>query len=263
MRILIPVSTFERAGGFRVLSELATHWTRAGHKVDFLVDYRSAPPYFPTRGGLLRFDSAGQLVFDIKPEKPFAPSGNARSIYWGMFRALNRVGRNYDVILANHSFTALPVTLARTGSAQKWYYIQAYEPEYYSFDTGWRGKILKMVSAFSYRLPLQQLVNAPLYLDYGSIRAKDWIPPGLDLEVFTRRVKAPDFSPGTGITLGTIGRHEPTKGTADVLKAFEMLAARDSKIRLLVAYGNLPAGWQHPRATIVDPSGPEVLAVGY
>ena len=263
MRILIPVSTFERAGGFRVLSELATHWTRAGHKVDFLVDYRSAPPYFPTRGGLLRFDSAGQLFFDIKPGKPFAPSGNAKSIYWGMFRALNRVGRNYDVILANHSFTALPVTLARTGSAQKWYYIQAYEPEYHSFDKGWRGKILKTVSAFSYRLPLQQLVNAPLYLDYRSIRAKDWIPPGLDLEVFTRRVTAPDFVPGTGITLGTIGRHELTKGTVDVLKAFEILAERDPNIRLHIAYGNLPPGWQHPRATVTEPLGDVGLAKYY
>ena len=263
MKILIPVATFERAGGFRVLSELASHWTRGGHEVDFLVDSRSAPPYFPTLGKLLRFDPAGRLVADRSPTAQFAPSGNARSIYWGMLRALNRVGFRYDVILANHSFTALPVALARTGLAQKWYYIQAYEPEYYSFEPGWRGRTLQALSALSYRLPIARVVNAPLYLNYRSIRAQHWIPPGLDLSVFTRRVKPPAFAPDAKIVVGTIGRREATKGTADVLTAFEILAARDPRIHLRVAYGNLPSGWHHPRSTITNPLGDAGLAEYY
>jgi len=44
MRILIPIGGFGRAGGYRVLSELANHWIALGATVDFLVDHRSDPP---------------------------------------------------------------------------------------------------------------------------------------------------------------------------------------------------------------------------
>lgn len=263
MKILIPVSTFEPAGGFRVLSELASHWTRFGQVVHFLVDARSEAPYFPTMATILRFDPSGRLVANGTPRTRFATSGNGRSIYLGMLRALNLNGASYDVILANHSFTALPVALARTGRARKWYYIQAYEPEYYSFASGWRERVLQGISAMSYRLPLRQVVNAPIYLNYRGIRAHDWIPPGLDLQIFTRREQPPSFAPDQPIVLGTIGRREPTKGTADVLAAFAQLASRDSRYRLRVAYGNLPSGWHHPRAEIVIPKGDVGLAEYY
>lgn len=263
MKILIPISTFERAGGFRVLSELASHWTRSGHTVDFLVDARSNKPYFPTVARILRFNAEGLLVTDDALTAPFASSQNARSIYLGMLRALNRIGARYDVILANHSFTALPVTLARTGKASKWYYVQAYEPEYYSFMSGWRGRVLQGLSALSYKLPLTQIANAPIYMSYRGIRAKGWIPPGLDLNVFVRRAQSPSFASDQPIVLGAIGRSEATKGTVDVLAAFERLARCDPRIRLRVAYGNLPEGWQHPRAEIVEPQGDAGLAQYY
>lgn len=263
MKILIPITTFERAGGFRVLSELASHWTLSGHTVDFLVDARSAEPYFPTMANIWRFNVKGLLVADGAPTGRFATLGNARSIYIGMLRALNRIGSRYDVILANHSFTALPVALARTGSASKWYYVQAYEPEYYSYAPGWRERVLQGLSALSYRLPLAQVANAPIYVNYRGIRAQKWIPPGLDLKIFARRAQSPTFALDQPIVLGTIGRREPTKGTADVLAAFERLAARDTRVRLRVAYGNLPEGWQHPRAEIVVPQGDVELAEYY
>lgn len=263
MNILIPVTTFERAGGFRVLSELANHWMRDGHAVDFLADARSAPPHFPTTATVRHFDSNGAEPDPNIPLAPFAASGNARSIYFGMLRALNRIGASYDVILANHSFTTWPVALARTGRARKWYYIQAYEPEYYAFQSGWRGRVLQAVSALSYRLPLTQVANAPIYLDYKAIRASAWIPPGLDPEIYHRRTTPPVFDGRRRITLGTIGRKEPTKGTRYVLEAFEQLAALDERFELCVAYGNLPEGWQHPRCRIVMPQGDAGLADYY
>ena len=263
MKILIPISSFERAGGFRVLSELASHWTHRGHTVDFLVDARSNKPYFPTVARILSFNAEGLLVTGGALNASFASLGNARSIYLGMLRALNRIGADYDVVLANHSFTALPVALARTGRASKWYYIQAYEPEYYSFMSGWRGRVLQGLSALSYKLPLTQIANAPVYMNYRGIRAKEWIPPGLDLNIFVRRAQSPSFASDQPIVLGTIGRSEATKGTVDVLAAFEQLASSDPRIRLRIAYGNLPDGWQHPRAEIVEPQGDVGLAEYY
>jgi glycosyltransferase involved in cell wall biosynthesis len=263
MKILIPVSSFERAGGFRVLSELANHWTASGHVVHFLVDARSSPPYFPTIAPVLRFLSSGALLDDGMPQPQFGVSGNARSIYMGMWRALSQLGSNYDVILANHSFTALPVSLARTGAARKWYYIQAYEPEYYSYKAGWRERALQALSRFSYRLPLRQVANAPIYVGYREIKALKWIPPGMDMRLYQRRVLPPAFTAGEKIVIGTIGRREPTKGTKDVLEAFELLAARHEHVHLSVAFGNLPDGWSHPRATVVEPVGDAALAEYY
>lgn len=263
MKVLIPVAAFAIGGGFRVLSELANHWMKMGHEVTFLVDARSGPPVYPTRARIERFDPLGSEVPASEPRASLARSGNIRSVYTAMLRALCRVGASYDVILANHSFTALPIALARTGSARKWYYIQAYEPEYYSLEPGWKSRVLQAVSALSYRLPLTQVANAPIYIGYRSIRARHWIPPGLDPEVFHRRTDAPRRDPDTKVTLGVISRLEETKGTRYVLEAFERLADKDPRYHLKVAYDNLPTGWSHARCEVVTPHGDEGLAAYY
>jgi glycosyltransferase involved in cell wall biosynthesis len=264
MRILIPSAGFAKAGGFRVLSELATHWIEAGDEVDFLVDHRSASPYFPTLAGVRYFDRTGAEVAADQRQGRFEPSGNSLSIYLGMWRALRRVAHEYDVILANQSLTAWPVSLApppRGRRAGRFYYVQAYEPEYYALERGFKSRVLQALSALSYRLPLQQVANAPIYVGHRHIRAAAWVPPGIDPGRFHRgNIGSPRR---TGFTLGVIGRHERTKGTADVLAAFEKLAGRHPEVRLSVAFGNLPAGWQHPRAEIVVPRNDDELAAWY
>jgi glycosyltransferase involved in cell wall biosynthesis len=263
VRVLIPIASFEIGGGFRVLSELANHWIQQGHAVCFLVDSRSSPPHYPTTASIERFDPQGAAVPASAPRADFTRYGNTLSVYLGMLRALKRVGSAYDVILANHSFTALPVAFARTNAARKWYYVQAYEPEYYSFEPGWRGRVLQAVAALSYRLPLTQVANAPIYIGYRSIRALDWIPPGLDPLIFRRRGDRPRRSLDGKITLGVISRQEATKGTIYVLKAFEQLARKDPRYHLKVAYNNLPAEWSHPKCEIVEPHGDAGLADYY
>jgi glycosyltransferase involved in cell wall biosynthesis len=265
MRILIPIIGFGRAGGYRVLSELANHWIALGAAVDFLVDHRGEPPYFPTLGGIRRFGRDGREVASSLVAGQFEASGNAASIYLGMWRALRRLAPEYDVVLANQSLTAWPVAQAprpRRGRRGRVYYIQAYEPDYYQSELGWKARVLGILSAASYRLPLRRVVNAPIYLRYRSIRSEHWAPPGIDAAIFTRRSELPGAS-GAGWTLGVIGRREPAKGTADALAAFEQLASRWQNVHLKVAYGNLPPGWSHPRATVVTPANDAELAAYY
>jgi len=265
MKILIPIIGFGKAGGYRVLSELANNWMNAGHHVDFLVDDRSDDPYFPTYATILRFDRGGVTFPGAKKVTNafFAPKGNALSIYFGLLRALQCIGSDYDVILANHSLTTFPVALARTGLAKKFYYIQAYEPEYYELLKGKKAKILKWLSIVSYWLPLRQIANAPIYLDYRGIRAIDWIPPGIDDAVFYRRTKSPTFRMSQEWTIGVVGRHEIAKGTQYALEAFEEIARTDPHVRLKVAFGNLPVGWIHERADVVTPKSDTELADFY
>ena len=263
MRILIPITHFDRAGGFRVLSELANHWSDAGHAVDFLVDARSGPPYFPTCAGIRRFDVDGREVSGVAERPTFAPRGNQASIWRTLYRGLSLIGASYDVILANHSITTWPVAFARTGTARKFYYVQAYEPEYYALKPGASAWITGVLARLSYRLPLTQIANAPIYVGHREIRALDWVPPGMDMTHFHRRPQPPVFDPSRPVVIGTIGRSEPTKGTGDVLAAFEQLVAAGRDVRLSVAFGNLPAGWSHPRAEVVPIQGDAALADWY
>jgi glycosyltransferase involved in cell wall biosynthesis len=263
MRILIPITFFDRAGGFRVLSELANHWSAAGHPVDFLVDARSGPPYFPTRAGIRRFDLAGREVAGAAERPMFAPRGNQASILRTLHRGLGRIGADYDVILANHSLTTWPVAFARTGAARRFYYVQAYEQEYYALKPGASAWITGVLARLSYRLPLTQVANAPIYVGHPEIRAREWVPPGMDMTHFRRRAQPPRFDGGRPVVIGTIGRSEPTKGTSDVLAAFERLVAAGRDVRLSVAFGNLPQGWAHPRAEVAPIQGDAALAEWY
>lgn len=263
MKILIPIIGFGRAGGYRVLSELATHWQRAGHDVDFLVDQRSSKPYFPTSAGIRIFNAKGLVAEHAWNAGTYAPKGNAQSIFLGMWRALRLVGLSYDVILANHSLTAFPVALAHWGRTAHFYYVQAYEPEYYALEIGWRAKILRAFSALSYSLPLEKITNSPVYLEYKKLKTRQWIPPGIDPYIFYRRDSTPLTNRLKGVVLGVIGRSEPTKGTRFALEAFEKLAQVDPLIKLKVAYGNLPNGWAHDRAEVVVPRNDGELADFY
>ncbi|MFS2098974.1 glycosyltransferase family 4 protein [Variovorax sp. Varisp85] len=265
MKILVPIIGFGTAGGYRVLSELANHWLRDGHQVDFLVDERSSDPYFPTSAKICRFDRQGRLLSHQAGERrtEFSSNGNAASIYFGMWRALRRIASGYDVILANHSLTAFPVAFSKARKASKYYYVQAYEPEYYALEKGRKARVLEWLSMLSYRLNLKQIANAPIYIDYRDISAQHWIPPGVDESIFHRRSFISDFTLRKPLVIGTIGRKEASKGTRYVLEAFEKLALIDPDVQLKVAFGNLPENWKHDRAKIVVPNGDHELADYY
>lgn len=265
MRILVPIIGFGSAGGYRVLSELANHWLVDGHQVDFLVDERSPDPYFPTRARIRRFGSNGNLLAGPKQASnlSFSSKGNAASIYFRMWRALQKNGSSYDVILANHSLTAFPVAFARLPGVAKFYYIQAYEPEYYSLEKSKKSMILKWLSMLSYRLRLHQVANAPIYIGYRQISAKEWVPPGVDESTFFQKNLTFPDGIGRPLVLGAIGRKEASKGTRYVLEAFEKLAKIDRAVQLRVAYGNLPENWKHDRASVVVPLNDKELADYY
>lgn len=259
MKILLPILGFGKAGGYRVLSELANSWHRAGHDVCFLVPDNSEKPYFPTEADILCVNGKGELSQIQNHRGTTGGRYNLKAIY----RGIKRIGRNFDIILANHCLTSWPVALAGCGNAKKFYYVQAYEPEYYFDRRTISGHILGAFAALSYHLPLKRISNAPIYLRYRNLRTIDFIPPGLDLSIFKPLPVRKVLEAAGQVTIGCIGRREPEKGTVYVLRAFEKLYQENNGFRLLVAYGNLPDDWKHEGCRIVVPRNDRELSDYY
>ncbi|MHB8950591.1 MAG: glycosyltransferase family 4 protein [Rhodoferax sp.] len=263
MKILIPIIGFGRAGGNRVLAELANYWINEGGEVDFLVNEASSIPYFPTNAGIKWVTNSGKIISETERKKrsPRTFSGWINLI--GLFKALSGIGRGYDIILANHSLTVWPVAFAKCGMAKKIHYIQAYEPEYYALEKGFKSIILEWLSNKSYEFDIKQICNAPNYIGYKNIRAKEWVPPGINFNIFFPKLENKNFASTQEIVLGCIGRREPAKGIKYVLEAFKSLYEQDQRFRLHVAFGNLPDDWSHPGLKIIYPENDNELGEFY
>ncbi len=261
MRILIPVLGFGRQGGYRVLSELATQWVIQGHTVDFIAPIGGPEPYFPTKGGLIWVDLIGRRS-DCSVKRFFRSMYGVQNII-SLYFGLMSIDRKYDVILANHSLTTCPVALSINKGAKKIYYIQAYEPEYYSAFKGIKSRLWGLLSSLSYRLDLHQIVNSPSYIGYKNIKAQTYVPPGIDFDLYFSNPINTKPEIKNKIILGCVGRSEPFKGTHLVLEAFRILHSRDDRFILRIAFGDLPECNNYSGIQIVVPQGDKELADYY
>jgi glycosyltransferase involved in cell wall biosynthesis len=239
MKIIIPILGFGRAGGYRVLSNLANEWIKMGNEVVFLVNENNELPYFSTKAHIIWINYKGNKV----GESSLFKSRGTKNGITNVLKNINslRLGLNKNimdsnVILANHSLTAFSVYLSRA-KGKKVYYVQAYEPEYYYLRKNVKGYILGFVSTLTYFLPLDKIVNSPIYFKYKKLRAKKLVPPGIDFSIFYP--KKSSIIEGY-IIIGCIGRSEPDKGTLYVFEAVKRLIADGVKCKLKVAYGGIP-----------------------
>lgn len=234
MKIIIPIlGKFGKAGGFRVLSNLANHWIENGNEVSFLSYVNTEPPYFPTNAELLYYNKKGELVSKNQQDTS-EPLLRIFQMREAMRKALN--SSTADVVLANHSLSALPVKQSKI-AAKKFYYVQAYEPEYY-YRKSLKDFLLRRISKNSYNLGLDIIVNADMYKNYANLRSSKVVYPGIDLGIFhPNPVKKPKDK-FQKIIIGTIGRLEEYKGTSYVIKAFQLLRAEfGDRVELHVAFG--------------------------
>lgn len=258
MKILVPILGFGRAGGNRVLSQLANTWVHLGHEVTFLAPSAGSPPYFPTLAKIVWSDASGRLNEAAQPPEDEGKASGRRNVM-SLWRGLRKLKGQYDIVLANHCFTAWATALACPRS-KLFYYVQAYEPEYFELSN---QPLHQWLARISYRLPLHQIANAPIYCGYREIKAVDWVPPGLDMNIFRPKLAQSLRCDSDEFVIGCIGRSEPTKGTEYVLAAFERLFQINTRFRLRVAYGNLPHNYSHPAVEVVVPGNDRELAEFY
>lgn len=233
MRILIPLlGSFSKEGGWRVLSELANKWVDYGHEVTFLSHKRFKQPYFPTKANIIFYDNSGAISTQGDPNYPI-PFGGPFPLRKILKKSLNRL--TADVVLATHNFTADPIAKSSI-KAHKFYYIQAYEPEYY--DNGpLRYKVYKRIAINSYKKGLIPIVNAPMYKEYKEIKTDRVVLPGVDLENFYP--KNNNVLRTEPFIFGSIGRTEIFKGTQYIIDAFKKARLiHGNKIELHLAFGD-------------------------
>jgi glycosyltransferase involved in cell wall biosynthesis len=282
LKILIPIITFGRSGGQRVLSQFANKWIDMGHTVIFLCGSTSDKPYFKTNASIIYYDIRGNLL-NLKNTVNINSVNNTKSklnfivtkfiskfrVVLNQFaikKAIESIGNECDVILANHSLTAFPVSLAKT-VAIKIYYIQAYEPEGYEINGGLFNKILNLYTKRTYKLKnLIMVVNSPIYYSYKEIKAKKFVLCGIDLiTYYPKDIDQLNMNKQI-IKIGTIGRVEKFKGTWYVLEAFKMLQKHHQNLRnfeLHIAFGDKACEDVSSNINVVYPHGDNNLANFY
>ncbi|MCR4030916.1 MULTISPECIES: glycosyltransferase family 4 protein [Flavobacterium] len=236
MRILIPVFGFGKQGGYRVLSNLANTWIELGHEVTFLSISDSDYPNYPTTAKILWVDRKGKFLDGPRNEikSKFKFFHDIISLYKGL-KGLRK--DEFDVVLANQSHTTFPVYFAKL-KALSAYYIQADEVGTQLALGGYKNFVLSFLSRISYSLDFLRIVNAPLYLNYKYIKAKDYVYPAMDFDIFhPDDVERKDLSKKK-IVIGCIGRIAAWKGTDDVIEAFKLLKSSNFDLELKIAFGN-------------------------
>ena len=236
IKLLIPMMQFGRFGGHRVLSRIADELEKKGRiQVTFLAPDCSASPYFSTSARILYCNDDGEIVTEHC--KPRVRMGQE---IISLGRCMRRIEAEYDLVLINDSMTWLP-TLYSGAVGKSLYYIQAYEPDFYKGSWSLKRMLQRAISYASYYGVAHQVVNAPLYLGYGPIKATEAVCPGIDLGLFY--AKPPEtfwFRQSRPMVIGTVGRQEPIKGTLAALRGIKAFVDAGHEIRLRVALGNVP-----------------------
>lgn len=258
MKILIPIYNFGKGGGNRVISQLANSWIDRGVEVAFLCLSQSSTPYFPTKAKILWMKEKGGEI--TEEQGPIGErKGNILTEIIALTKGINKIAKDYDVILATHSFTSWAVYLTKSNSL-KAYYIQAYETVFINNSNLVKRYISKLLIYRSYKLPLIRIVNSPIYYEFNNLRANKFVPPGLDFSQFFAKDSETLFT-GEVITLGCIGRIESFKGGGVILQCFEQLRNKGYKVALKVAFGS--PSFTGEGIDVVIPNGDAALADFY
>ncbi|MEN9742673.1 MAG: hypothetical protein RLZZ65_478 [Bacteroidota bacterium] len=244
MKVFIPVISFGRSGGFRVLSELASNLVSKGHEVIFISTTTNGvvSPYYPTSAQVSYVNNQG-IIIDKNHQTSQPGFNNKLSLLKRLVQlnalrlAVNRYTSNRDTLLATYSLTAFVVYLSKS-NPNKYYYVQAYEPEFFSRSL--KGKLSSKLISFSYRLNLTRIVNSPIYYNFKNLKAQHLVFPGIDFRIFNSVGKnyKTNFD-NEPIVLGCVGRVEEVKGTIYVIRAFDLLRKMGINCELHMAvFGN-------------------------
>lgn len=195
-------------------------------------------------GELLRSRGVEVVYHVAEPERELPFPSECRFVFaeqtypnaLGRVRWLSTLKLDGDFAIATFHPTALALHLNRSPHPIKLYYVQAYEPDFYSDSIRHliRRWPMMLVAATSYLLPLEKVVNCNGSRKGLSSRDRvlvPEIPPGIDLAVYHPRPRI-----NRSLTIGHISRSEPWKGSIHFFEAMVRLRQRGYDFDVRVAY---------------------------
>lgn len=251
----MPVMGFAKAGGYRVLACLANEWSKMGHEVVFISHYETEPPYFPIETQVLYIDENG-----IEKPRQSIIHNNGFCVFRRLKAIFFFLKKNtpFDCVIANHCLTAFPIAFA-SKSKRNFYYIQAYEPDFFKIRKSFKGWILTFLAWLTYFLPLNRVVNSHVYQRYKNIKSERVIYPGIHLEIFYPKEATIKNWDTENLTIGCIGRLNNIKGTDYVGEAIRILHQKGYPVKLKVAFHPV----KYEKHELVFPHGDKNLADYY
>lgn len=204
MKVVIPVMDFGRAGGERVLSNLANELIAKGHEVTFVKPNNGSKPYYPTKAKVV--------------QSKYVTDGNKLTRYIENLHNLIKECRliKADVVIANYFMTAY-VAFLMPRKVLKLYYVQANEVK---LNRRWVFKVLAFIT---YMLPLKKIVNSKNILPEYTPNIIGVVPAGIDVQKYRSDILPKKFEDGRKFKIGLIGRQEQHKGTKEILEVLHLL----------------------------------------
>ena len=251
-RILIPILSFGKAGGMRVLSQLGNCWANMGHSVEIISYFESDIPYYPVNFKIRWLVDNGEET--VSNNTTYDPKNSSFRRLISIYKYLKKHSKDYDIVLANYNRTAWPVWLG--SKSKNYYYIQAYEAEFASLKNV-KELTKRLLARLTYCLPLHKVVNAEVYKNYKNIISEYVVPPGLDLNIYYPKNLLKNFD--KDLVVGCIGRKAEWKGSNDVGEAIRILRLKGYRIRFKVAFEPV----KYTEHELVFPDGDANLADFY
>jgi glycosyltransferase involved in cell wall biosynthesis len=217
MKIAFLLYGIPQNGGVKVLFRVGSLLQARGHQVTYYV--AETPRELP-------FPSSCEFVFACHEYR-----NAVGRVAW-----LARTPIDADVAIATFHPTAMALSLNGTFRGRGLYYVQAYEPDFYS-DSALhilRRWPMMLAAAASYLLPLEIIVNcegSKRGLTTGTRRRVARIPPGIDLGLYCPRLRT-----SHKIIVGHISRREAWKGSRHFFRAMAVLRDCGYQFHVRVAY---------------------------
>ncbi len=214
MKIMIPIFSFGKGGGFKVLTKLANYWHSQNHKVVFIVTSTYEKPYYNVNCDII-------FLYEKNNKKCTNKYLSFLNDIVTLTKFLKKNSEDYDAIIANWCLTVYPVFFS--SKTLNIYYIQAYEPDFFNdINNIVIRSILKFLAWLTYFIPMVRIVNADCYVKYKNIKSSHIVYPGIDLDIYYQK-ELKSKKANEIFKIGCIGRKEKWKGSQDVADAISYL----------------------------------------
>lgn len=218
--VVIPIWKYVRRGGVKVIINLATELMKQYPYCELVIvgkvpegKYKTSVPYTEL--------SVPRIVYWIVSRNPRLSIVWDIYAFWALLVYFSH--SNATHVICNFHLQVFPASLAKIIFNKKYelfYYIQAYEPDFYPKKTLYQA-IRRFLALTSYKIDTRQLVNSTLYSERNGNITSDparVIVPGIDIDIFS-----PSIRNNNPLKVGTLFSPVRWKGSYDVIKAFEML----------------------------------------